>query len=285
MDGGEPIGQARPVEVEHPLVRDERDGAVARDELVQAPDGAVLDDDSGESEHDALEIGGHGIRRLAVDGLALGVEGAEALLVLRQRAIRGARAGPRLVRVDRQQHGEGASRERLPGLRAHDRAAAESEHGRLQPIEQLPRQLGLGGSEPELAPLVEQLADRRALPALELVVHVDEGPLEQPRERRAGGRLPGPHETDEGDVPACQRSRRRLGRGGRRDPTAHRASLSVCDGAAARPRPAARAWSGTDSLQTRRDPAQTRDETLVTLRERVRGPPTRAGGCDNPEAG
>jgi hypothetical protein len=134
------------------------------------------------------------------------VQLGEAGLVARERTPLAGRAAPGLVRLHLEVD-DGVAPERLAhGLRA-ERATAERHHARVGAPEQLEHHLLLARAEGGLALAVEEVLDRLAEPALELVVGVERLCVEPAGERPRCARLPGAHEADEHE---------RTGPGGRR---------------------------------------------------------------------
>ncbi len=80
--------------------------------------------------------------------------------------------------------------------------AAERDHRGLRPVEHRRGNPRLDHPEPRLAVAREELLDRRARLALDLVVEVDEGPIEPTRYLAAERRLARAHEAGEREVAA-----------------------------------------------------------------------------------
>ena len=87
-----------------------------------------LDVDPGRRERDLVGVAHTRVRDLAVDRLALLVEPAEELSVLRQRPVAVLDAPPRLLDLDVHEHRQRAVPQRLPHALRQDGAAAEREH-------------------------------------------------------------------------------------------------------------------------------------------------------------
>ena len=185
----------------HVRVGDDLDGAGAGHELLEQLEGADPDIDPGSGEHDPVGVVGMGVGDLFVDRQPREVERVERLLVDRERPPALARALPRGVRVDLEQH-----RERAP-----ERAqAASSAETTAPPPRAITAGSGassaadgdrlLGDPEPGFPVPREQLLDRRARPALDLLVEVDEGPAEPARDLAPLRRLSRAHEAGEREM-------------------------------------------------------------------------------------
>ncbi len=159
---------------------------------------ADLDVDTARCEDGAIDVAGACVCGVVVERLPLVVERPEGRLILRQRAVAAADATPGLLGVDLDEDRHGAISKRTADLVGPDRAAAQGDHGgcrRAQRFECVPR---LSEAERRLASGLEDPRDR--LNALDLAVHVDEGPSELLREELTERRLAGAHEADQGDV-------------------------------------------------------------------------------------
>ena len=183
-------------------VGDERDAAPSGDVLAEEAQRPRLDVDPGRRERDLVGVAHARVRDLEVDRLALLVEPAEELLVLRERPVAVLDAPPRLLDLDVHEHGQRAVPQRLPHALRQDGAAAEREHRGDGIRERLDRQVLLELAEPGLAALGPERRDRGAELPLELEVDVEERPPQARRRLRAQARLAGAHEADERDVPA-----------------------------------------------------------------------------------
>ena len=85
-------------------------------------------------------------------------------------------------RVDLQQHGERSRREQLARRGSEHRAPAERDDDRLAPVEHLRCGLLLDRTEAAFPRGGEEVGDRGARAPLDLVVEVEEGPVEAARD-------------------------------------------------------------------------------------------------------
>jgi hypothetical protein len=186
------------VEREHALVPDDGQVGVLGQEGGQ-PAGPELDLQGGQK--DTVHVRRPPLCDSLVKSLTLLVEPPEVSLVAGERALAASHAGPRVVGRDLKPNREGAQVEEAPDLLGRDRPAAKSDHRRFVCAEHLRGQLRLEDAKLRFASFLEDPRDR-PVPALELLVQVDEGPLRQACDLAAHGRLPGAHEADEGEVAA-----------------------------------------------------------------------------------
>ena len=122
---------------------------------------AEADVDACGGQDDVVQRARDRVRRLAVERQALLVERAKAALVLRQRPSPAAHALPGGVGLDLDENGQGVLAERLADLRARHRPTAQRNDLWRAVPERLERGLLLAYPELGLAPLREDLRDRR----------------------------------------------------------------------------------------------------------------------------
>ena len=99
LDVARPERELRPDAVDPGDVRvgDERDRAVARDELAEHVERVELDVDARGGEHDAVHVERRGVGDVVVDGLPLAMEGVEGVGVARERPVGAARPAAHAV--------------------------------------------------------------------------------------------------------------------------------------------------------------------------------------------
>jgi hypothetical protein len=98
-------------------------------------------------------------------------------------------------------HGHRALAEQPASRLARHRAAAQGDDCRPRLPQRPADGLGLQHAEGGLTPLVEDLRNRPPHVALDLTVEVHELPSHAVGDLAGDGRLAGPHEADQGDVP------------------------------------------------------------------------------------
>ena len=153
-----------------------------------------------------FDDGAHAVRALRWDDrigqgrvhrLAPVVESLELGALAGQRSIALAAARPGQLEGNIEPDGQMVPQGRADSFVA-DRASAEGQHSGLRVVEQLERDLLLGGAERGLAVLGEHPLDRLAQPLLDHPVDVHRGPAEGLGQAARGGRLAGAHEADAG---------------------------------------------------------------------------------------
>ena len=164
-------------------IGDERDRAVAGDELAEPLERAALDVDACGGENDVVDVVRNDVGDLCVERAPLGEQPPELRLVLRERAVASPHALPARVDVDVEPDRQRVP-ERIADRRRRHRAAAEREHDR--PL--------LDRAKRRLAAFLEDLGNRLAGSRLDEVVRVDAS------DRASRRRLPRAHEPDERDA-------------------------------------------------------------------------------------
>jgi hypothetical protein len=190
----------RAVDAHHLGVGDERHGSVAGHEVAEQLERPELVVDPRRREDDPVGVVRDRVGDLAVERLALAVEPAEEVLVLRERPIGLARAFPGRVDVDVDEHRERPLAQRRPHLLRLHRAAAERDDRGRRLAEGLARERRLGDPELHLAALREERSDRDLRTPLQQPVGVDRAPSDPRRHLLGERRLPGAHEADEREV-------------------------------------------------------------------------------------
>ena len=112
-------------------------------------------------------------------------------------------SGLRVVDTDGHEHRRRAVVEGPPRVLGEHGAAAEREHVRLAPLEQLARNLLLDTAKARLT-RAEELRHGRTGTPLDLVVEVEKRPPDSQRNLSGERRFAGAHEAHERDVP-CER--------------------------------------------------------------------------------
>ena len=143
---------------------------------------------------------GMGVGDFLVDRQPRQVERVKRLLVDREGPPTLARPLPRGGRVDLEQHRERAPSECQPRRGRDHGAAAEGDHCRLGRLERRGGDRLLRDPESGFPVPREQLLDRRARPALDLLVEVDERPAEPARDLAPLRRLSRAHEAGEREM-------------------------------------------------------------------------------------
>src|SRR3989440_7712405 len=164
-------------------IRDQRDRAVAGDELAELLQRAALDVDAGGGQRAVVQIACAHVGALRVERAPFLVQAAERRLVLREWPVASAHALPARVDVDVEPHGERVV-EGVAHRRPRDCASAEREHDRLLLVR----------AERGFAVVAEDVGDRLAGGRLDQVVRVDA------TDGACGSRLAGAHEADDCDL-------------------------------------------------------------------------------------